>query len=194
MDYTCLNYLNVSESLANNLQLAEKLYFRKDHEISDNDEKESSDSDCEEDSDESCNQAEFRDCDTTTKWRELDIIQNQNGIISQRRLRMFTWHGRRKLWQPFLSGKGTESSTSLSWNVVFMYQARWKFTFQLANNKKRTRTYFTFESKIHFSVFIVKTLFVLTLLSHRHLQTSLLVSRLITSPLLVYLKMDEQPG
>lgn len=90
MDYTCLNSLNVSESLANNLQLSKELFFRKDREISDNDEKESSDSDCEEDSDESCNQAEFRDCDTTTKWRESDIIQNQNGIISQRRLWMFT--------------------------------------------------------------------------------------------------------
>ena len=170
MDYTCLNSSNISASFANDLQLAEELYFgTRDHEISDNDENELSDSDREEESNENCSQAEFSQHADTIEWRESDVIENQKvesflkvgcGCLQEveencsNRFSVEKVLNHRQICLEM-------SSSELDMVVLALLEA---CTRQDENSRssrqttKRKRTYFTFEGKMHFLVFISKTL------------------------------------
>lgn len=171
MDYTCLNSSNISASFANDLQLVEELYFRtRDREISNNDENESSDSDREEESDENCSQAEFSQHADMIEWRESDVIENQ-------KVESFLKVGCRCLQEVEEENCSNRfsvekvlnhrqiclemSSSELDMVVLALLEA---CTRQDENSRssrqttKRKRTYFTFEGKMHFLVFISKTL------------------------------------
>ena len=173
MDYTCLNSSNISASFANDLQLVEELYFRtRDREISDNDENESSDSDREEESDENCSQAEFSQHADMIEWRESDVIENKKvesflkvGCGCLQEVEEENCSNRFSV-EKVLNHQQIcleMSSSELDMVVLALLEA---CTRQDENSRssrqrrkrKRTHTYFTFEGKMHFLVFISKTL------------------------------------
>lgn len=168
MDYTCLNSSNVSASFANDLLLAEELYFRTgDREISDNEENESSDSDGEEESADNCSQAEVSQDVDTIEWRDSDITEKQK-VESFLKVGCGCSHeveeencSNRFSAEKVLTHRQVclEMSTSeLDMVVLALLEA---CTRQDENSRssrqmtkrKRTRTYFTFKGKIHFVVF-----------------------------------------
>ena len=173
MDYTGLNSSNVSASVANDLLLAEELYFRTGgREISDNEENESSDSDREEDSDENCSQAEVSQDADTIEWRESDIKEKQQ-VESFLKVGCGCSHeveeencSNRFSAEKVLTHRQVclEMSTSeLDMIVLALLKACTRQdensrSSRQTTKRKRTRMYFTFEGKIHFLVFISKTL------------------------------------
>ena len=111
MDHTCLNSSNVSASFANDLLLAEELYFRTgDREISDNEENESSDSDGEEESADNGSQAEVsqdveryvQKCRHWRKWRFWRNIAILEGLLTnsgRRALKCWRIWRKRRMWR-----------------------------------------------------------------------------------------------
>ena len=172
MDYTYLNSSNVPASFVNDLQSAEELYFRKDREISDNDENEFSDSESGEESDESCNHAETsRDCDTTIEWRGSDITENQkvesflkegcgclHDVEEENCSNRFSVEKVLTHRQVCLEMSSSElDMVVLSQLEACTRQDENSRSSQQTTKRKRTRTYFTFEGKLHYLVLIIIT-------------------------------------
>ena len=162
MDYTCLNSSNVSASFANDLLLAEELYFRTgDREISDNEENESSDSDGEEESADNCSQAEVSQDVDTIEWRDSDITEKQKvGCGCSHEVEEENCSNRFSA-EKVLTHRQVclEMSTSeLDMVVLALLEACTRQdensrSSRQTTKRKRTLTYFTFEGKIHFVVF-----------------------------------------